>query len=300
MEILSMEAAKALLSGWKNGDFEQYKEAYELFGGCTSTHPNIISFLDRHLDGKFCFYIKKTETGIQGACFTFDNKKLTESMQTRYPLPYDEIIFPIATGVKLFLPIKSKRLSPIHEENFINASYRPLFNKRQICLIKDNFSYKTRRNRSNEINKFKRAGGEIRPSSEFSAEELVNIYIDLYQKRWNYSHSEEQKKHLIEINTELREHIFGNVLLINGKPCAYDFVLKADSPKWISFDAINGGYDSEYAHLSVGSILMWVNIQEAKALCQQGGKTMRYSLGNPTFEYKSRWCETLQLGKVLF
>ncbi|WP_337927162.1 hypothetical protein [Xenorhabdus griffiniae] len=29
-------------------------------------------------------------------------------------------------------------------------------------------------------------------------------------------------------------------------------------------------------------------------------KTMRYSLGNPTFEYKNRWCETLPLGKVLF
>ncbi|WP_092521121.1 GNAT family N-acetyltransferase [Xenorhabdus japonica] len=295
-----MMKIKALFSGWKNCDFEQYKEAYVLFGGGVSTHPNIVSFLEKHLDGQFYFYIKKTEFGIKGACFSYQNKKLIEEIQTKYPLSYDEIIFPIATDTKLFLPVKSKRLSPIHEINFINASYRSLFSKRQICLIKDSFSYKTRRNRSNEINKFKRAGGEIRPSSEFRAEELVDIYIDLYQKRWNQSHSEEQKKHLLEIYTELREHIFGNVLLINGKPCAYDFVLWADSPKWISFDAINGGYDPEYAHLSVGSVLMWVNIQEAKALCQQGDKTMRYSLGNPTFEYKNRWCETLPLGKVLF
>ncbi|WP_319928909.1 hypothetical protein [Xenorhabdus santafensis] len=27
---------------------------------------------------------------------------------------------------------------------------------------------------------------------------------------------------------------------------------------------------------------------------------MRYSLGNPTFEYKNRWCEIFPLGKVLF
>lgn len=295
-----MEAVKALFSGWKKCDFEQYKEAYALFGGCTLTHPNIISFLDRHLDGRFCFYSKKTEYGTKGAYFSFNNKKLIENMQTRYPFSYDEIIFPIARDVKLFFPVKSKRLSPIHKDNFINTSYNPRLNKRKICLIKDNFSYKTRRNRSNEINKFKRACGEIRPSSEFSTQELVDIYIDLYQKRWNYSHSEEQKKYLFEIYTELREHIFGNVLLINSKPCAYDFVLWAESPKWISFDAINGGYDPEYAHLSVGSILMWVNIQEAKALCQQGDKTMRYSLGNPTFEYKNRWCEILPLGKVLF
>ncbi|CCW30446.1 conserved hypothetical protein [Xenorhabdus nematophila F1] len=295
-----MRAIKTFLSGWKECNFEQYKEAYALFGGGVSTHPNIISFLNKHLDEKFTFYSKTTEDGIKGSYFSLNNMKLIENMQTGYPFSYDEIILPIAKEIKPFLPVKSKRLSPIHQDNFINTSYSIRLNKRKICLIKDSFSYKTRRNRSNEINKFKRAGGEIRPSSEFNAEDLVNIYIDLYQKRWNYSHSEEQKKHLIEIYTELREHIFGNVLLINGTPCAYDFVLRAESPKWISFDAINGGYDPEYAHLSVGSVLMWINIQEAKALCQQGDKTMRYSLGNPTFEYKNRWCETLPLGKILF
>ncbi|CAM3388274.1 hypothetical protein XENE109146_12270 [Xenorhabdus nematophila] len=162
-----MGTVKTLFSGWKECDFEQYKEAYTLLGGCTSAHPNIISFLDRHLDEKLFFYIKRTETSIQGAYFSFNKNKLVENMQTRYPFSYDEIIFPIARNAKLFLPVKSKRLSPIHKDNFINTSHHPRLNKRKICLIKDNFSYKTRRNRSNEINKFKRAGGEIRSSSEF-------------------------------------------------------------------------------------------------------------------------------------
>ncbi|WP_319925576.1 GNAT family N-acetyltransferase [Xenorhabdus littoralis] len=292
---------KSFFSGWKECNLEQYTEVHALLGGCVLTHPNIISFLDKHTEGSsFSFYIKRRGTLLEGAFFCVNNQKVVEKIQDKYPLPSDEIIFPILAGERFILPVKSKRLSPIHENNFINATYKPLFSKRQVCLIKDNFSYKTRRNRSNEINRFKRAGGEIRSSSEFSAEELVSIYIDLYQKRWNCSHSPEQRQSLLEIYTELREHIFGYVLLINGIPCAYDFVMRADSPKWISFDAINGGYDPEYAHLSVGSVLMWVNIQEAKALCQQGDKTMRYSLGNPTFEYKNRWCETLPLGKVLF
>ncbi|MDC9620371.1 GNAT family N-acetyltransferase [Xenorhabdus sp. XENO-7] len=295
-----MVKIKSLLLGWKECDFERYKEAHTLLGGGVLTHPNVVSFLAQHIeDIHFFFYIKERENAIEGAYFFVKSKKLIEKIQDIYPLPYDEVIFPISANTKLFLPIKSKRLSPVHKSNFINASYT-LFNKRKICLIKDSFSYKTRRNRSNEINKFKRAGGEIRPSSEFSAEELVNIYVDLYQKRWDYNHSAEQRKHLLEMYTELREHIFGYVLLINGNPCAYDFVLRADSPKWISFDAINGGYDPEYADLSVGSILMWVNTQEAKAQCQEADKTMRYSLGNPTFEYKNRWCVTLPLGKVLF
>ncbi|MEX0447482.1 GNAT family N-acetyltransferase [Xenorhabdus sp. SGI246] len=295
-----MEKVKSFFWGWKKCNFEQYKEIHALFGGCVLTHPNIVSFLNRHIEGNpLSFYFKEKGTAVEGACFFVKNQKLVEKIQGTYPLPHDEVIFPIATDAKLLLPIKSKRLSPIHKNNFINASYKAPFSKRQICLIKENFSYKTRRNRKNEINKFTRAGGEIRLSSEFSAEELVDIYINLYQKRWNYCHSPKERQRLLEIYTELREHIFGYVLLINGSPCAYDFVLRADSPKWISFDAINGGYDPEYAHLSVGSILMWVNIQAAKALCQTADKTMRYSLGNPTLEYKSRWCETFPLGKVL-
>ncbi|CDH32573.1 GNAT family N-acetyltransferase [Xenorhabdus bovienii] len=294
-----MAKIKPFLLGWKRCNFERYKEAYTLLGGSVSTHPNIVSFLNEKLDNELFFYIKEHGSSIVGAYFTCVNNKLAAGLQKKYPFLYDEIIFPISKDVKIIFPEKSKRLSLLHKGNIVNASYT-LFNKRKICLIKDSFSYKTRRNRSNEINKFKRAGGEIRPSSEFSAEELVNIYVDLYQKRWDYNHSAEQRKHLLEMYTELREHIFGYVLLINGNPCAYDFVLRADSPKWISFDAINGGYDPEYADLSVGSILMWVNIQEAKAQCQEADKTMRYSLGNPTFEYKSRWCVTLPLGKVLF
>ncbi|CDH00904.1 GNAT family N-acetyltransferase [Xenorhabdus bovienii] len=294
-----MAKIKPFLLGWKRCNFERYKDAYTLLGGSVSTHPNIVSFLNEKLDNELFFYIKEDGSSIVGAYFTCVNNKLAAGLQKKYPFLYDEIIFPISKDVKIIFPEKSKRLSLLHKGNIVNASYT-LFNKRKICLIKDSFSYKTRRNRSNEINKFKRAGGEIRPSSEFSAEELVNIYVDLYQKRWDYNHSAEQRKHLLEMYTELREHIFGYVLLINGNPCAYDFVLRADSPKWISFDAINGGYDPEYADLSVGSILMWVNTQEAKVQCQEADKTMRYSLGNPTFEYKNRWCVTLPLGKVIF
>ncbi|WP_340609328.1 GNAT family N-acetyltransferase [Xenorhabdus bharatensis] len=296
-----MRKISTFISGWKKCNFEQYKEAHALFGGCVLTHPNIISFLDRHTGGnQFFFHLKEEADSIHGAYFSAKKTKLVEKIHGEYPLPIDEVIFPIEADKKLFLPIKSKRLSPLHKNNARNASYKVPFSKRQICLIKDNFSYKTRRNRKNEINRFTRAGGEIRASNEFSAEKLVDIYIDLYQKRWNYQHSSEELQRLLEIYTELREHVFGYVLLINGTPCAYDFVLRADSPKWISFDAINGGYDPEYAHLSVGSILMWVNIQEAKALCQAADKTMRYSLGNPTLEYKNRWCETFPLGKILF
>ncbi|MDE9567438.1 GNAT family N-acetyltransferase, partial [Xenorhabdus bovienii] len=82
-------------------------------------HPNIVSFLDKRLAGQFCFYIKKTESGIKGACFSFKEKNLIENMQTRYPIPYDEIAFPIAADAKIFLPVNSNRLSPIHKDKFI-------------------------------------------------------------------------------------------------------------------------------------------------------------------------------------
>ncbi|QMV50454.1 hypothetical protein GXP68_03130 [Ewingella americana] len=58
---------------------------------------------------------------------------------------------------------------------------------------------------------------------------------------------------------------------------------------------MNGGLDPKYKNLSLGSILMWLNIQEAKAVAQAAQKAMRVNLGKPTMEYKKRWthCHTL-------
>ncbi|MCW7549708.1 GNAT family N-acetyltransferase [Photorhabdus sp. APURE] len=298
-----LSSIKRLISGWKECSFERYQQAYSLYGGGISTHPDIVRFLNEKFGNSFIFYVKENpqiENVIEGAYFTCKDHHLAASHQKDYHFfTYDEIIFPIAKHLKTIIPGKSKTISPLHKENFVNIYYGRL-NKRTICLAKEDFSYKTRRNRSNEINRFKRAGGEIHQIDDFTCQEFVDIYTILYEKRWGEKHSEAEKGKLIELYIELKQHLYGCVLTINGTPAAYDLVIKSDSPQWISFDAVNGGYDPGYANLSLGSIVMWLNIQNASALCQQHQKTMRYSIGKPTFAYKDRWCHRHPLARTLF
>ncbi|PQQ40354.1 GNAT family N-acetyltransferase [Photorhabdus luminescens] len=299
-----LSAIKRLISGWKECNFERYQQAYSLYGGGISTHPDIVRFLNEKFGNSFIFYVKENpqiENVIEGAYFTCKDHHLAASHQKDYHFfTYDEIIFPIAKHLKTIIPGKSKTISLLHKENFINVCYGRL-NKRTVCLAKEKFSYKTRRNRSNEINKFKRSGGEIHQINDFTCQEFIDIYTTLYEKRWTYkTHNEEEKEKLTELYTELKQHLYGNVLTINGAPVAYDLVIKADSPQWISFDAVDGGLDPKYSNLSVGSILMWLNIQNASALCQENQKTMRYSIGRPSLTYKDRWCHRHPLARTLF
>jgi hypothetical protein len=75
--------------------------------------------------------------------------------------------------------------------------------------------------------------------------------------------------------------------------------MKAESPEWINFDYINGGYDTTYDSFCPGTIVTWVNVHTAYLLCESLGKKMRYSFGRPTADYKNRWCKTEPVGRIL-
>ncbi|WP_259341115.1 antimicrobial resistance protein Mig-14 [Serratia odorifera] len=88
----------------------------------------------------------------------------------------------------------------------------------------------------------------------FSNDALCDIYISLFTKRWGDTLSCYSRDALSDVLGALRHLVFGYVLLMNGQPCAYDLVFKAECPQWIFFDCINGGYDPDFASLSVGSV----------------------------------------------
>ncbi|MFO3875794.1 GNAT family protein [Serratia marcescens] len=84
-----------------------------------------------------------------------------------------------------------------------------------------------------------------------------------------------------------------------GQPCAFQLITRADSPEWICFDYVNGGYDREHNGFCPGTIVTWLNVRAAYELCEREGKEMRYSFGKPTEAYKDRWCERAPLGRTL-
>ena len=196
-------------------------------------------------------------------------------------------------------PYRSKILSSLNGRSALNSTFS-LNSQREICLAKTcgkgGYSSSTKQSKP-RAKKFLNSGGEVVDQALLTPVQIVDIYFELYAKRWG--HEPGNKRQMMEMITSLREMIFGFVLFYNGKPCAFQLITRADSPEWICFDYVNGGYDREHNGFCPGTIVTWLNVRAAYELCEREGKEMRYSFGKPTEAYKDRWCERAPLGHAV-
>lgn len=286
------------LAGWHDCDFRTYRLAWEKFGGSVCTHPDVIAFLNNrnHLDLKFKCKIKSGEVV---ASLYHHNHQLS-LLDKAFPFVFDDILLPASYDATFFLPCKSKRLSPLLQENVGNALYTRRL-KHKVAYIKESFSPKTIRKRNGELNRFLRNGGAVRSVAAFSDKALSDIYIRLFNARWQGKLRCWPEDNLLETLAAFRHLLFGSVLLFNGEPCAFDLIFKAECPQWIYFDDINGGYDADIFPHGAGSLLLWQNIQDAQAICTRQRKTLIFSLGAflKGWEYKQQWCDIYPSGRVI-
>lgn len=288
--------------GWQQGSIVEYQEAYNKFGGSVITAPEILDFIHKRHNVDEKFFIKKDKSNqVIGAFCTWYDKYLAGEQKIAknlglhsYMLNFDEIILPLSLNEKFIIPSKSKFLSEKNKTQVINA-----FNKinahREICLVKE-LSKKTISTRNRELNKFIKKGGYFENVSKYTPMELVDIYDELYFKRRN-EHCNKNK--FLELIEKFPNLPFGNVLWIEKKPVAIQYVVKKDSPNWVCFDYINSGMDMNYPDLSLGTIAAWVNVRDAIEYSNKRGLELRYCFGRPTFDYKERWCNRLPLHRVV-
>lgn len=290
--------------GWEEASFEDYKKCYSRYGGNFSTHPDVLSYIHNNADCSEKYFVHHTSGAVDGAVCVWDKNRLandiaTGSLTSRLCLPVarDELILPVTKEKNIFIPFKSKIISPINK-NIINRN--ELFNaRRSICLAKPltSFSKKTVQTRNRELNKFLNSGGEIRDQSEFSAGEMFDIYNSLFEMRRGKQHH--NKGNALDFIRNFRSFFFGKILFLSNTPCAFMMVTNCDSNDIISLDFINIGINKEVKQHSLGSILMWVNINEAYNNLSSKGKVIRFSFGRPTADYKQRWCFREKLGRLL-
>lgn len=283
---------------WKKSSFSIYKRTYEEYGGSICTHPDVISFLSNRKSCSLDFFHYEISDKIIAACFSFNG--VVSHDISGYPFFYDDIIFPLSKGNKLFLPVKSKNLSRYHKGDFYNCNFLDIY-KRRICLARSDHSAKNNKNRRNEYNKFVAAGGEIVAIDELTNSEICDNYIRLFNKRWEGSLTCYSRSVLLDVITNLKDMLFGYTLVLKGQPCAYDLIYRAVCNKWIYYDCHNGAYDPEFSNLSVGSVLMYKNLELARDECNTKEKEMIFSLGmdNPRWPYKSQWCKITSQGRTL-
>lgn len=290
--------------GWEEASFHEYQDCYLQYGGNFSTHPEVLCYIHNHAECKEKYYVHQTSGKVDGAVCVWVNKYLGNDIAScelvdhlGLPVAKDELILPITKEKKIFIPFTSKIVSPINH-NIINCS--ELLNaRRTICLAKplDGFSKRTTSSWNRVLNRFLKEGGEIKDQSEFTASDIIEMYSSLFKKR--RGHEILNKEQVLDFIKNFRENIFGKLLFYKDTPCAYQFITRYDSCNFVLLDFINIGIDTDLKQYAPGILLMWINLNEAHNIAKKENKTIRFSFGRPTAEYKNRWCYQEKLGKIL-
>ena len=290
------------LLGWKESSFEDYQQAYATYGGNLLSDPRILKFIHSRFDLKPRFLIQRDRYDkiVAGVCIwdnlyiAGDQRVVNKHGINRFPLNFDEIVLPISPDTRAVLPFRTKFLSDINHHSVRNSSH--LLNAHREISIVRAVSAKTRSSRNRELRKFMDIGGSIHHVSEFSAEDLMQIYATLFFQRRGKQIELEYTRELLR---EIPDLPFGYVLSFEGEPCAMQWLMKSEDHQRVYLDYINAGMNTALSHLSIGTLAAWVNIRAAFEYGEKQAKQVRFSFGRPTADYKDRWCDRNPLYRVI-
>jgi len=198
-----------------------------------------------------------------------------------------EVILPLAAGASVPLRHKAEYVSALN----LHGLHGLRKQKEELMLVREPSAYskKFRYNQRRELRLLEEAGGTFCAVRQHAPEQLAAIYADLFARRFGFA--PKGSKHLKQVFALLHEFMSGQVLYLEGAPLAIQILYRAEAPGWVSLEYINGGVDPQHQALSPGSVLCFVNTQQAWEEAQSLGKPLRYSFGRADLDYKTRWCE---------
>lgn len=287
--------------GWTPIDAATYADTWQRFGGSVATHPQVVERL-AELAGIPVRYLGWQVGGeLQAAIPTWGRhlalaKDVLKQQGKRglFDLGNAELILPVAAGALVSLRHRARYVSALNAEGIATLREQP----EGLALAREpeEYSKKFRYNQRREQRLLEEAGGLIRPMLELDAAEQARIYADLFQRRWGFEAT--GKAHLAEVFALLREFMTGSLIYLDGQPVAIQVLYRVEAPAWVSLEYINGGVDPQNREFSPGSVLSYVNTQNAWAEARAIGKPLRYSFGRADREYKDRWCNRVAVYQV--
>ncbi|HAS8353302.1 TPA: GNAT family N-acetyltransferase [Vibrio vulnificus] len=290
--------------GWEEVDFSVYNDVYNIYGGNISTHPDVLNFQHERFNINHKYLAKFNSKGsIDGAICVWDDKYLSndgknenEKNKRRLTVPRDELILPINPAAKVVLPVSSRFISLANCNSILNCSLS-INSKREICLVNDKYRFSTSKNTERKMQKILHLGGRIADCKSMCSDEIFDIFLFLTEARWGGLWADKQlTKEFFKIIYPL---FFGNVLFIKNKPLAFNLTTKTKFNNTNVIEYIHSGTDFSLINksFSPGEVLIYSNIK--KAFSELSGD-IRYSFGNPSRDYKKRWCTKVPLGRAMF
>lgn len=287
--------------GWTPVSAADYADAWRRFGGSVATHPQVVERL-AGLAGIPVRYLGWMQDGeLQAAIPTWGRhlalaKDVLKQQGKRglFDLGNAEIILPLAEGARVPLRHRARYVSQLNAERLTTLREQP----EGLALAREpeDYSKKFRYNQRREQRLLEDAGGVIRPMLELEPAEQAAIYAELFLRRWGFEAT--GKAHLAEVFGLLREFMTGSLIYLNDAPVAIQVLYRVESPAWVSVEYINGGVDPQQREFSPGSVLSFVNTQNAWSEARALGKPLRYSFGRADREYKDRWCHRVPAFQV--
>lgn len=287
--------------GWTPIDAADYAAAWARFGGSVATHPQVVERL-AGLAGIPVRYLGWLRDGeVRGALPVWGRHlALSKDVLKRrgrrglFDLGNAEVILPVAEGERLPVRQRMRYVSELNAASVETLRVQP----EGLALAREpeDYSKKFRYNQRREQRLLEEAGGAIRPMATLDPAEQAAIYADLFQRRWGFEAP--GKARLAEVFGLLREFMTGSLIYLNDEPVAIQVLYRVEAPRWISLEYINGGVDPVNRAFSPGSVLSFVNTQDAWAEARAVGKPLRYSFGRADREYKDRWCRRVAVYQV--
>lgn len=287
--------------GWTEIDRHAYEQAWQRFGGSFATHPQVVERLSTFvgIELRYLGWIADGEVVAAIPCWgrhialSKDVLK-REGKRGLLDLGNAEIILPVASDA--VVPVR-QRMAYVSELNAGRIStLRTQPEGLALARVPEDYSKKFRYNQRREQRLLEEAGGSLIPMTQLSPQEQAAAYGDLFERRWGFEVP--GKKGLAEVFTLLREFMTGSVVMLESVPVAIQILYRVEAPQWVSLEYINGGVDPQSREFSPGSVLSFVNTQQAWSEALALGKTLRYSFGRADREYKDRWCRTVPVYKV--
>ena len=283
-------------------NFNEYKIAWDKFGGSLATHPEFIHTLSNLVDIETRYFAKLVDSKIILAIPTWGRHIALSKEVLRkknrlglFDLGSAEVILPQdrqSTSLKhLTMPMrfKSSNLSSLNLPTLTRIRRQ----KNKIALAKPpsshskKFHYNQRRMRRI----IEEQGAKINPITHYTPEQIASIYKELHTMRWGTPPL--ASKNLEYIFKCFYSYLTGNIVEYQETPIAIQILFRTESPQWICVDYVNGGVNPSTNYLSPGSVLLYANTQDEWLNAETKSKQLRYSFGlmkkNQT-SYKNIWC----------
>lgn len=290
------------MTGWEKCSASDYKDLYDKYGGNILSNPDILRFIENNSTLSNSYFIHVSRGVADAAVCTWGNylagdKRLAwHNGACKVPVNFDEVIFPChsARTDALLFPFKSKIISALRHPICLNGTN--IFNaRRQICIARP-VTGKRRQTHRRQLKKFIEAGGSVKSINELSHSDFIDIYADLFSQRRNMKHDNNMLTSFIH---HIDDVLFGSYLEFKGSPCAIQLLVKREDHNTVYIDYVNSGRSMYLKDHSVGSLCMFVNVNRAYEYADSRGKTLRFSFGNPTQDYKTRWCHLQPLTRLI-